>query len=231
MVKHLQSYLSDWLQREPGVLLLAMERTQIERTLQEMLKPAAGDYLVQIGGLSELSALSAIRHKYYFSTEAKPGTIQIDLENLPLARNSVDVILIVHVLEFIMQPRHLLNELNQALVPGGQLIIINLNPWSLWGLKHAFTFKRRFPWKGHFWSIWHVKNWLRWIGFRIVTFDTFCFRPPVKTITWWRRLLWMEALGSFCFPGAGCIFSDCRSETWTEISRQTFKNMVKKNCY
>ena len=55
------------------------------------------------------------------------------LDELPLAPKSVDVIILVHVLEFIPSPPVLLREVYQALAPGGQLIIVNLNPWSLWG--------------------------------------------------------------------------------------------------
>lgn len=223
MAKHLQSHLSDWLEKEPGALLLSVERTQIERTLKKILKPMAGDYLVQIGGLPELSAELTIRYKYYLHTEAKPGGIQIELPHLPLANNSVDVIIIVHILEFMVKPRHLLREISQALAPGGQLIIINLNPWSLWGIKHLFTFKPRFPWRGHFWSIWHIKQWLRWCEFRIVASDTFCFRPPVKSEFWWRRLLWLEAFGSFCFPALGAFFLIIAQKRGQKVQMQPLK--------
>ena len=39
-------YLSTWLKKEPGALLVAMERAQLERLLQ----PMTGNFLIQIGG-------------------------------------------------------------------------------------------------------------------------------------------------------------------------------------
>ena len=113
-------YLSAWLQKEPGALLLAMETAQLQR----VLPPISGDYLVMIGGLPEMSASSPVRFKYYLNTRAKSGAIQVMLDELPLAPNAVDVIIVVHTLEFTPQPLLLLREVYQALMPGGQLIII-----------------------------------------------------------------------------------------------------------
>ncbi len=195
-------YLSSWLQKEPGALLVAMESAQLKR----VLAPMFGNYLVQIGGLPELSSASPIRFKWFFNTQAKAGSIQVALDELPLVPHSVDVIIMVHVLEFTPKPPALLQEVYQALAPGGQLVIVNLNPWSLWGLKHGLTHDHDLPWNGHFWTMWQIKHWMRSIGFRIVSADTFCFRPPLKKIKWWRRLLWLEAFGSFCFPMLGGFF-------------------------
>lgn len=196
-------YLSTWLKKEPGALLVEMERAQLHR----LLKPVMGDYLVQIGGLPELVAASPIRFKWFLNTQARSGSIQVALDELPLASESVDVIVLAHVLEFTPRPRTLLREAFRALAPGGQIIIVCLNPLSLWGLKHALSRDHgESPWNGHFWPGWEVKHWLRELGLRMVMADTFCFRPPLKSVHWWRRLLWLEALGPFCFPALGGFY-------------------------
>ena len=195
-------YLSTWLKKEPGALLVAMERAQLERLLQ----PMTGNFLIQIGGLPELVRASSIRFKWFFNTQAKSGSIQVALDELPLSPESVDVIILVHVLEFIPSPPVLLREVYQALAPGGQLIIVNLNPWSLWGLKHWLTSEHDLPWNGHFWPLPRVKHWLRDLGLRIVMSDTFCFRPPLNSLRSWQRLLWLEALGPFFFPALGGFY-------------------------
>lgn len=195
-------YLSTWLKKGPGALLVDMERAQLQR----LLRPVAGDYLVQIGGLPELVAASPIRFKWFLNTQAKSGSIQVALDELPLAPGSVDVIVMVHVLEFIPRPLAVLHEVYQALAPGGQLIVVGLNPWSLWGLKHGFTHDHEFPWRGHFWTVTKVKHWLRHLRLRVVMNDTFCFRPPLHNLRWWQRLVWLEAVGAFCFPAWGGFY-------------------------
>lgn len=186
-------YLSNWLKKEPGALLVAMERRQLLR----LLKPAAGDYLVQIGGLPELVADSAIRFKWYLNSQAKTGSIQVALDELPLRNESVDIIVLCHVLEFMPDPTLLLRQAYQALAPGGQMIVVGLNPWSLWGLT------REVP---HGWPLWKIKDNLRKLSLRIVMNDTFCFRPPLHSLQWWQRLLWMEAVGAFCCPALGGFY-------------------------
>lgn len=195
-------YLSTWLKKEPGALLVEMECAQLQR----LLKPMLGDYLIQIGGLPELVASSKIRFKWFFNTQVKSGAIQVALDELPLLPESVDVIVMVHVLEFTPKPFVALREAYQALAPGGQLVTVSLNPWSLWGLKHGLTHDAELPWTGHFWSVGQVKHWLRDLGLRIVMSDTFCFRPPLQSLRAWERLLWLEALGPFCFPALGGFY-------------------------
>lgn len=218
-------YLSTWLKKEPGALLVGMERAQLQR----LLKPILGDYLIQIGGLPELTKDSPIRFKWFLNTQAKSGAIQVALDELPLAPESVDVIVMVHVLEFLQRPQILLREAFKALAPGGQLIIVNLNPWSLWGLKHGLTQDHELPWNGHFWSSLQVKHWLRDLGLRIVMNDTFCFRPPLHSLRWWQRLLWLEALGPFFFPALGGFYilaAQKRMEVITPIRRTTWSKKL-----
>src|SRR5581483_3185643 len=114
-----------------------------------------------------------------------------------LANESVDVIVIVHVLEFVDRPKMLLREAYQALAPGGQIIIISINPFSLWGLVRGVR---------HCWTSWRIKHWLSDLRLRMVMSDAFCFRPPMRNIHWWRKLLWLEAFGSFCFPAFGGLY-------------------------
>lgn len=186
-------YLSSWLKREPGSLLIEMEKAQLQR----LLRPILGDYLIQIGGLPELTAASPIRFKWYLNTQAKSGSIQVALDELPLLPESVDVVVMVHVLEFVAKPQIILREAYQALAAGGQIIILSLNPCSLWGLGGEVP---------HVWTAWKVKHWLHDLRMRVVMSDTFCFRPPLHSVHWWRRLFWLEAFGAFCFPSLGGFY-------------------------
>lgn len=186
-------YLSNWLSKEPGALLVGMEREQLQR----LIKPALGDHLVQIGGLPELVADCPIRFKWYFNWQAKAGSIHIALDELPLLPESVDIMVLSHVLEYVPEPMVLLRQAYQALAPGGQLIVVGLNPWSMWGLAGEAPYPR---------PLWQIKNNLRKLRLRMVMSGTFCFRPPLHSLTWWQRLIWMEAVGAFCCPALGGFY-------------------------
>lgn len=56
-------------------------------------------------------------------------------EALPLPENSMDTIVVQNVLEFADQPHQILREAERILAPGGRLLVLVLNPWSLLGLK------------------------------------------------------------------------------------------------
>lgn len=70
-------------------------------------------------------------------------SIQMNWCKLSLLSNSVDVIVLVHLLEVIDYPIKLLQvkllqEIFYTLKPSGKLIILSCNPWSLWELKKLF---------------------------------------------------------------------------------------------
>ncbi|WP_244670049.1 class I SAM-dependent methyltransferase [Coxiella endosymbiont of Amblyomma nuttalli] len=93
-------------------------------------------------------------------------SIQTSWRELPLLPNSIDVIVLVHLLEFIDYPVKLLREVFHALKPNGQLVILGFNPWSLWEARE--TFVQRIPWKGKFWSRAQVKRWLTNFNYSIL---------------------------------------------------------------
>lgn len=52
---------------------------------------------------------------------------------LPFPSNSIDGIVLHHVLELGADPRAVLREVQRALQPGGRVIICGFNSLSLWG--------------------------------------------------------------------------------------------------
>ena len=52
---------------------------------------------------------------------------------LPIATQSIDLVVLPHVLEFADEPHQILREVDRVLMPEGRLVIVGFNPWSLWG--------------------------------------------------------------------------------------------------
>src|SRR5690606_4575216 len=55
---------------------------------------------------------------------------------LPLASQSVDLLVLPHTLEYADDPHAVLREAERVLIHEGRLIIAGFNPWSLWGARH-----------------------------------------------------------------------------------------------
>src|SRR3990167_3902713 len=122
---------NSWYQQPPGSWLTELERSQ----LAYVFAKCHGDFLMQIGGARDLLHCIdlPVKHHVHLVTESILSAcphIQADVSELPIQPDSVDVILLAHVLEFAKSPGRLLKDIYQLLSPGGQLIILGFNPWS-----------------------------------------------------------------------------------------------------
>ena len=79
---------------------------------------------------------------------------------------------IPHILEFEKNPKKILNEIYHILIPGGSVIIISFNPFSLWGLTHLF--------KNRFITVMRMRRWLLRIGFQVIKHKIFFSMPPIQ---------------------------------------------------
>ena len=196
-----------WFQHLPGSMLIEIETNHLSKWLSSI----AGEHLLQIGGPSNLQLVkhAHLAHKTYLSTQLVTSThsagIQSNLEELPIMPNSIDVVVLAHMLEFADSPLHLLQEIHHVLVPNGQVLIMAFNPYSQWGMSRFSRGKRGFPWSGHFYSHWKIKRWLRTIGYSIISSRTLCYRPTLHDARQCKRLHFMESLGQCCFPGLGAV--------------------------
>ena len=198
--------MRDWYQHPPGSLVLSWESEEATR----FLKTIRGKYLVQMGGETALvhSAGSPTFHHIQLTSELTNNllSIQIDYQELPLLPESIDVFMLVHVLEFIDYPVKLIQEIFRVLKPEGRLFIFGFNPWSLWGLEKLFSIKREVPWNGKFWSSEQVERWLINFKYSISFSKTFCYGLSRKNKPNRRIRLINELIGHICFPKAGGIY-------------------------
>jgi SAM-dependent methyltransferase len=128
--------------------------------------------------------------------EAQPPGLVSRIDVLPFASATVDVMVLPHVLEYEANPHQVLREANRVLVPYGTLIILGFNPWSFWGLWRLLLYRwGRMPWRGRFYSLTRIQDWLALLGFETVKLRYFLFRPPLQNPKLMRRLHLLEGIG------------------------------------
>lgn len=206
----LRRRLSNWFATAPGHELLQYEKRQ----LQQVLPGLFGYHIVQLGCLDDGSLIesSRIPHKVSVAIDAyNNGNPDIRLicigEALPLASDSVDVLLLPHVLEFEHSPHQILRECERVLIGEGHLIIIGFNPWSWWGLwRIVLGWREQPPWAGQYFSASRLHDWLRLLGFELVQTYRLFYRPPVTNHGLLTRLAFMEKLGRWCWPWLGAVY-------------------------
>ena len=138
----------------------------------------------------------------------RTGPVGLDAEfhELPIASNTVDLLLLPHTLEFHEFPHQILREVARVLRPEGHVVIAGFNPWSLWGARRAFGRRRRYPWTGRFITLPRMKDWLALLGLEIAGGQMSAYAPPCATRRWLERLAFMDAAGDRWWPIAGGVY-------------------------
>jgi SAM-dependent methyltransferase len=194
-----------WYRSALGAGLLEAEQAELDLCLPQYF----GRHLLQIGGPSEvfLFEKSPISHKARLTPEYlsvfRGPTIQANLKQLPLLPESIDLVLMPHVLEFHTAPQDVIQQIYQALLPEGCVFILGFNPYSLWGIRRYLGQQKVLPWRGHFWSPARVRHWLEGAGFMIEEQRSLCFRPPLGSRALQKKTLVLEAMGRLFWPNCG----------------------------
>lgn len=133
--------------------------------------------------------------------------MRCDLQELPFASASLDLVVLPHVLEFHDNPHQILREVERVLIPEGQVVILGFNPFSLWGLRRRLQRQREaFPWNGRYLSLPRLRDWLALLSFEVDRGHFGCYAPPVTGEVWLQRLQPMEAAGDRWWPIAGGVY-------------------------
>ena len=192
-----------------------MESACIER----MLCDTFGWYLLQVGlpdTLDGVRAGSRIRNHILLPNapltgrddlDARPRVI-VDPCRLPIAADSVDAVVLPHVLEFAADAKQVLREAERVLIPEGRVIVLGFNSLSLWGLRRIIAGKEpRAPWCGHFLAPFRVADWLSVLGFDVELHEGVTFRPPWRRAMTRRDPLFFDAIGQRLWPGLAGVFA------------------------
>jgi len=178
--------LERWYQSPAGERLLAMEREHLRESLR--LHPGFRAMLLQVGGQLDLLDDGPQLHRFTLSNLASPRCAAVtDFDALPLPSNTIDVVLMHHVLDYCELPHEALNEAARVVTPSGHLVVFGYNPCSWMGL---FKWPMRVGSSNQLWhcrmlSLWRVKDWLRLLGFETELVHYGCFAAPLQS----RRLL------------------------------------------
>lgn len=197
----------EWLAQPPGSELLRMEQAAVGRMLPELF----GYHIVQVGRMRDADLLgsSRIAHKAVLDLDpagsGEAGASMVcSAESLPLAPDSVDVIVLPHVLEFSANPHRVLREIERVLIGDGHLVLTGFNPWSCWGLWRLFLWWRdTAPWCGHFYGLARIRDWLALLDLELLKVTRLFYRPPLRHAPALARLAILEQFGRHAWPFLG----------------------------
>lgn len=198
--------LDRWLLSPQGRYVLDWECARIDAAVADVF----GYNALQLG-LPQIDLLAQnripFRQRAGLPTEDGLVDVNCDLRQLPIAANSIDLVVLPHVLEFYVEPHQILREVERVLIPEGQVVITGFNPFSLWGVRRYLPPRAtEFPWQGQYLSLPRIKDWLQLLGFEVERGSFGCYAPPCKTAHWLQRWQFMEGAGSHGWPFAGGVY-------------------------
>jgi len=193
---------TQWLASPPGCYLLAREQAYFDNAVTDIF----GYHALQLG-LEQIDLLRASRIPLRVHAGMQEGVaLRADFRDLPIASNSVDLMVLPHTLEYSENPHQVVREVARVLRPEGHVIIAGFNPLSLWGLRRSVGSRGEFPWNGHFIRLPRIKDWLALLGLEIVAGSMACYAPPCTEQKWLDRFDFMEKAGDRWWPIAGGVF-------------------------
>ena len=209
IVQH-QADWQTWQHQNLGKSLLQQEKD----LLSPFIKKKLGTHLFQvsIAGCVPLYDSSPMPYQTFAQISCAGQTIKPDancgllLEPcfLPIANDALDGIILHHILEYSHNPHQILREAHRALASGGQLFVVNFNPWSLMGLRRICAPFSKAPWSGNYRSTLKLCDWLKLLGFNVELIQYAFFKLPINAQQSGSRDSKTERLGQKynCFFGS-----------------------------
>jgi SAM-dependent methyltransferase len=189
--------LSSWWDSPLGHALLAAE----SELLGEALEDVFGWELLQVGawgGARELLARSRTRRQSLIAAAAFPSCADIIARPslLPIISDCADAVLLAHTLEFAPDPYAVLREVDRVLTGEGQLLVLGIRPWSLWGMRARWSRSGFPPGMRRLLSERLLREWLVLLGFEVVSARRYLYLSP-----WSRGLARGQGAARMLRPG------------------------------
>ncbi|MGN6701409.1 MAG: class I SAM-dependent methyltransferase [Burkholderiaceae bacterium] len=205
--------LGSWLETPVGNCVREWEQERLNALTADIF----GFNAIQIG-LPQLNTLEANRmpNKWLTNTVsnaaeegARPVVVVHDFAELPFASQSLDLVVLPHVLEFAAEPHQVLREVERVLRPEGQVIVCGFNPASLWGMRQAaarVSGAHFLPQDGELIRLPRLKDWLKLLNMEVNRGYFGCYTPPCRTEKWLGRFHFMENAGDRWWPSFGAVY-------------------------
>ncbi|MBB1127113.1 class I SAM-dependent methyltransferase [Thiospirillum jenense] len=130
-------------------------------------------------------------------------------EQLPFPSDSLDVVVLPHILDFVADPQQVLCEAERVLIPDGRLVLLGFNPLSSWGIWRLGNWRRcQMPWSGQWQTAGRLCEWLDIVGLQVERCDKLVYRPPLRSARG-SQLAWLDTWGRRYWRPFGAVYAIC----------------------
>lgn len=195
-----------------------------------------GDTLVQLGACGDNLWLQKFNYKTKLILSPYPLAHKIHLQSalnhLPLDRNSVDCVIAPLTFEPFGTNLNLLDEIDRVLKPMGFILLLGINPWSVWGgalklgllgcyahqkikMRSSFSINRMFIHR----------------GYRQYSLNNLCYMPPINNNSLIKKMTLLDEIGKMLWPfpsGFYCYIAQKYQLIQPSLRELTVKQPLKK---
>jgi len=180
-----RTFLFSLYETPQGKLLQTLEASYLKRSIMVSCKQT----ILQIGALGwENEFIDCSLYQKYSILDAKGEGCKESVKifgksyQLPVQSETVDLVILPHLLEFDAHRFQTMREIERVLKPEAEVIIINFNSLSIWvRLQFLWNKKMSRSWKGHFINRTRVADWLKLLNFEILTTSEFTLDSILTT--------------------------------------------------
>ena len=194
-----QSQLAAWFDQGFGQKLYQRQKTHCEQNLKSYF----GYRLAQLSISPRHSLLENLKpsHKFILSRTYDDASCQCEFDALPLPSDTIDIVLLHHVLDFSNDPHGALIEAARSVTAGGHIVIIGFNPLSIFGLYKwlGAACSDKAVWRHNSLRKGRVVDWLQLLGFQLSYQSSAYDSGEAGDLGLWRQKLpeWSLANGAF----------------------------------
>ena len=216
--------IGNWFKSPLGQLLVDGEQQVIDEQIHNLF----GYHLLQLSVTRhlDLTGASRVSHRFaLFPQETDHPLVagRADFNHLPLPANSIDVVLLHHILDYSQSPHHVLREASGVLISQGHIVVVGFNPWSFFGCWRGLVrlFSRAPQWRHQSLRLGRVLDWLAVLDFEPVAIKQGFYRPPCSKPGVIKYLHWMERLGkALSLPWGGFYVIVARKDSQAVIPQK-----------
>ena len=179
---HFPPAVQEWLETPLGDALLAAE----SRIVEEAFDGIFGEQCLQLGLWGEANTF--LRHArtqrtWLMDVGAPHGRdIVGQFHNLPVLDDSIDCVVLPHVLDYSDRPHAILREVDRVLTAHGHLVILGFKTGGLWGVRRLIPGAGLPPDAQNLVPERQLKDWLQLLDMRIHSATRYFFRVPLPGV-------------------------------------------------
>lgn len=223
---------SRWLASPYGQSWLIAEKPHVDKALRQISGPRVlqvGD-TIDDGSLRALDFPQLIKVNDDLSSAAESAPVIVaDAAFLPFDVGCLSAVVLPHVLEDHQLPHQVLREVHRVLMPEGHLILTGFNPVSMLSLQRYLNPSSAY--RGHYYSIKRVKDWLQLLGFEVVGSAMYQYAPLMKSEKLSNAFNFINSVGDRWLPmtGGGYMISAKKREVGTRlVGKSSFSGIRRK---